>query len=83
MIEDVGGVSVGTAAVELDVSPVGALVVGAWVVVIAPLVVAVLVPVSIAVGTSRGPVPDWGTTRVATIVECVFDSAFEIPTHIL
>lgn len=82
-MEDGGGVAVGATVAELDALLVVALSVGAWVVVTALLVVIVLVPVSVAVGTSRGPVPDAGRRRVATMTVCVFDSALETPTHIL
>ena len=78
VLDDAAGV-VRDAVVELDLEPAGRLTVGVGVADVVP----VLVAVRRAVGTSRGPVPDRGTTRVATMVECVLGSALETPTHML
>jgi len=82
--EEVGDVAVvGDAVVELVPAPVGRLKTDVGAAVVAFVAVPVLVTVRKPDGTRRGPVPDGGRTRVATMVACVFGSALETPMHML
>lgn len=80
-------VQVGAVVAGNPVAPVETVAVGVGVVVTVAVAVPVLLPVPVlvpvAAGTSRAPVPDGGTTRVATMVEWVLDAASETPTHML
>ena len=78
-VRDAAAGVVRDAVVDSDLAPAGRLTVGVGVADVAPVFVAV----RRAVGTRRGPVPDTGTTRVATMVECVLGAALETPTHML
>jgi hypothetical protein len=80
---DAGAARPVEAVVGLVSVPVGRLTVGVGVVDIVTVAIPLLDVVGNAVGTRRGPVPDWGTTRVATMVECVSGAALAIPTHML
>jgi hypothetical protein len=83
VVEVVVVVDVEVAVVELEVSPAGRLTVAVGVSVADRVFVPVPLTVRSVVGTSSGPVPVVGRTRVATMVECVLASALETPTHML
>jgi hypothetical protein len=72
-------VPVGDAVVAAGTVPVGRLTVGIGVAVVVPG----LMTVRRVDGTRRGPDPEEGRIRVATMVECVLGSALDTPTHML